>query len=63
MPRDSNCDYLAFVVWVETKAALREMIPDHAVQHAQPHPIHAFFGHHSSAKDIETGRCPDWDYG
>ncbi len=27
MPRDSNCDYLAFVVWVETKAALREMIP------------------------------------
>ena len=28
MPRDSNCDYLAFVVWVETKAALREMIPD-----------------------------------
>jgi hypothetical protein len=30
MPRDSNCDYLAFVVWVETKAALREMIPDHA---------------------------------
>jgi hypothetical protein len=28
MPRDSNCDYLAFVVWVETKAALREMLPD-----------------------------------
>jgi hypothetical protein len=26
MPRDSNCDYLAFVMWVETKAALREMI-------------------------------------
>ena len=28
MPRDSNCDYLAFVMWVETKAALGEMIPD-----------------------------------
>jgi len=38
--RDSNCDYLAFVVWVETKAALREMIPDHAEQHAHPHSIH-----------------------
>jgi hypothetical protein len=39
MPRDSNCDYLAFVVWVETKAALREMIPDHAEQHAHTHSI------------------------
>ena len=47
MPRDSNCDYLAFVVWVETKAALREMIPDHAEQHAHPHSIHALFGHYS----------------
>jgi hypothetical protein len=26
--RDSSCDYLAFVMWVETKAALREMLPD-----------------------------------
>jgi hypothetical protein len=34
-------------MWVETKAALREMIPDHAEQHAYPHSIHALFGHHS----------------
>jgi hypothetical protein len=50
MPYDSNCDYLAFVMWVETKAVLREMIPDHAEQHAHPHSIHALFGHHSVPK-------------